>query len=204
MELFDKKFVHFMWDDKLEGKRGFIAKSVKDLKGVVNANFCKELIRNSHDDAYPFLATDDNKYHFAYYDPNYEVKKAFNEGKTIQFLSRQQQLTGEWIDVWYDCIGPDEPKFLETVEYRVKPEDEKWVVYLAGAKAHQVKWHDLRKDPNDLPPCKESGIISRAMMTDKGKWAVYDFRRKEWYTSLSNRVEVTQWCDLELPKENEA
>ena len=120
MELFDPKFVHFMWDDELEGKKGFIAKSVKVLRRIVNADYCEELIRNPHDEEYPFLATDDCKYHFAYYDPNYSIKKAWKAGKKIQFCHRGDH------DHWYDDSNPSwEPD----CEYRVKPE-EKWIVYL--------------------------------------------------------------------------
>ena len=49
------------------------------------------------------------------------IAKAWEDGKTIQFLSRQQQLNGEWIDVWYDFAKGEEPKFVEQTEYRVKP-----------------------------------------------------------------------------------
>lgn len=51
------------------------------------------------------------------------IIQAYAEGKKIQFLSRQQQLNGKWIDVWYDCcIEPCEPNFFEQTEYRIKPE----------------------------------------------------------------------------------
>ena len=131
MELFDKRFVHFMWDDELEGKEVFTADDMETLIKAVNNNHSRREVSHTisnlntaeYDLRTPFRNADTLTVHqFAYYDPNYEVKKAFNEGKTIQFLSRQQQLTGEWIDVWYDCVGPNEPKFLEKVEYRVKPE----------------------------------------------------------------------------------
>lgn len=229
-ELFDKKFVHFMWDDELEGKKGFVSNDIECLRDYVNNNpFATELIEHSSDEAQPFEITDGIRFRFFYYDPNYEVKKAFNEGKviqfrygstdwqdytnqnhcwddedrewrvkpkeekwvaylardeeksyltacrediwnhaqkgqgaktklfvgtksevtewyesrqkfvevikawedgkTIQFLSRQQQSNGEWMDVWYDCIGLTEPKFLEKVEYRVKPEKKKYRPY---------------------------------------------------------------------------
>lgn len=123
MELFDKKFVYFMWDDKLEGQKGFVANYINDLKLAVNQGYwTKYGPLHKGSDAYPFRTIVDERWCLCYCDPNYEIKKAFNDGKTIQFLSRQQQSTGEWIDVWYDCVGPNEPKFLEKVEYRVKPE----------------------------------------------------------------------------------
>ena len=117
MELFDPKFVHFMWDDSLEGKEGFVSNYLRGLIDIVNTDTISAIKK-----ALPSVF---DSWSFFYYDPNYECKKAFNEGKKIQFLSRQQQSNGEWIDVWYDCVGPNEPKFLETVKYRVKPEEEK-------------------------------------------------------------------------------
>lgn len=36
MELFDKKFVHFMWDNELEGKDCFIAEGIDKLKFLVS------------------------------------------------------------------------------------------------------------------------------------------------------------------------
>ena len=32
--------------------------------------------------------------------------------------------------------------------------------YIAGAKENGIQWHDLRKDPNDLPP-KENDVYSK-------------------------------------------
>lgn len=48
------------------------------------------------------------------------IMQAFAEGKTIQFLSKQEQLDGKWLDVWYDCTNPT---FSETTTYRIKPTD---------------------------------------------------------------------------------
>lgn len=35
MELFDKRFVHFMWDDSLKGKVGFFADSIDELRDSI-------------------------------------------------------------------------------------------------------------------------------------------------------------------------
>lgn len=50
------------------------------------------------------------------------VIQAYVDGKKIQFLSHQQLRNKEWVDIWYDCVEPSEPSFLENVEYRIKPE----------------------------------------------------------------------------------
>lgn len=36
MELFNEKFVHFLWSDELEGKEGFFADKIKLLIERVN------------------------------------------------------------------------------------------------------------------------------------------------------------------------
>lgn len=134
MEIFDKCFVHFMWDDELEGKVCFVANNMKDLifavendgNGAVKTN----ALRYSGNNVRPFHAYmlgANCSYPFAYYDPNYSIKKAFNEGKMIQY-----QLVDElnWRDV------EDENAFERLLEegrvFRIKPEEEQqWIVYLA-------------------------------------------------------------------------
>lgn len=123
MELFDKKFVHFMWDDELEGKTGHVSNDIKCLHDYVNNNpSATELIEHSSDESQPFKTTDGIKFRFFYYDPNYEVKKAFNEGKKVQM-----KVDG----FWANC---DKPDFEDGEECRVKPEEEKWIAYLARQK----------------------------------------------------------------------
>lgn len=125
MELFDKKFVHFLWDDELEGKTGIVSNDIKCLRDYVNnKSFDLELIEQSNDESQPFKTVDGIKFRFAYYDPNYEVKKAFNEGKTIQLQISES---------YWKCIS-SYPDLLFACNthgiLRVKPE-EKWIAYLA-------------------------------------------------------------------------
>ena len=121
MELFDKKFVHFMWDDELEGKKGFFDDSINDLIDVVNDdpinnpynNGYGTVVKSNNDDE-PFLKKEsDISWKFFYYDPNYECKKAYAEGKQIQLFNPD---TGDWID-------SDEPEWLDILKYRIKPEE---------------------------------------------------------------------------------
>jgi hypothetical protein len=57
-----------------------------------------------------------------------------------------------------------------------------------------VIWHDLRKNPKDLPEDKEFKI------TDKGNIGFYDSCWKKWYYWNSNEMifPPIAWC--ELPK----
>ena len=96
MELFDKEFVRFMWDDELEGKEVFVADNINSLIERVEKGASIYKVRWSRDNGMPFEGDDLVRYRFAYYDPNYEVKKAFNEGKKVQY----QILGGvDWGDI---------------------------------------------------------------------------------------------------------
>lgn len=110
MELFDKKFVHFMWSNELAGKKCFVSYFINDLESMVNSKDKSYLdtVVFSEDKANPFRATT-GKYSFAYYDPNYECKLAYRKGKQIQYRVG---------DTWLDCV----PDWNEDYEYRVKPE----------------------------------------------------------------------------------
>ena len=116
MELFDKKFVHFMWEDELEGKEGFFEDCINDLIGNVNNCTCLGTVTKSENYDYPFLKKETGiRWMFFYYDPNYECKKAYAEGEQIQLFNPE---TGDWID----C---DEPEWLDILKYRIKPEKPK-------------------------------------------------------------------------------
>lgn len=117
MELYNKEFVYFDWDDKLECKKGFFADSINDLKENVKTNrptwygvICHNVNTGTN---FPFGFIDDSGsshcFRFCYYDPYYEFRKAYLEGKQLQFKSRDGS--------WQDVVG--EPLFKED-EYRIK------------------------------------------------------------------------------------
>ena len=112
MELYDKMYVYFDWDDVLEGKECFVADYIDNLKWNVNNNSDPEQITHNKDnDSYPFREKDTKReWCFAYYDPYYELRKAYLEGKQLQLKDG---------DDWIDIDG--EPCFIGD-EYRIKPE----------------------------------------------------------------------------------
>lgn len=117
-ELFNKKFVYFMWDDGLIGKDCFTASSIKELITKVNERDVKCQVKKGDNDEFPFKANI-FQYKFAYYDPNYDIKIAYNEGKQIQF---QSLVDGGWCD----CDELSEDSWDDDYKYRIKPaEDEK-------------------------------------------------------------------------------
>lgn len=107
MEIFDKKFVHFLWDDSLDGKVGFVSNNVESIINNVNAGL---------EPAFALNEKEFKIWTFAYYDPNYEYKIAYAKGKAIQVREKYGS------NVWQDCIC--EPTWEKNYEYRIKPEHE--------------------------------------------------------------------------------
>ena len=75
-------------------------------------------------------------------------------------------------------------------------------MYYTGAIENGVVWHDLRKNPQDLPPCKGFETYSERLITDKG-YSVYNFRKCRWYVDEPDcdcmvHRDVIAWC--EIPK----
>lgn len=131
MELFNKKFVYFMWDDELKGKECFYDDNIEGLRDTVNKNktdFKGCLGPNTSD--YPFRPVLGTKtccsWRFAYYDPNYECKVAYSEGKKIQHRRKGEK-------DWYESTPAWDPRY----EYRIKS-----VKYYVGIGINKtLTWH---------------------------------------------------------------
>jgi hypothetical protein len=145
MELFDKKYVYFEWDDKLAGKDVFISNSMDWLKTKVNTCDSDRLvkIKKSKDLSAPFHVIgfdgNDNNNIFAYYDPNLKVKKAWLDGEVIQIKSK-----GEWYDLlnmYLNITDLNELKW-DNNEWRVKP-IEKWYVVLTDKGLYKTNFGSL-------------------------------------------------------------
>lgn len=73
--------------------------------------------------------------------------------------------------------------------------------YNRGLEAGRPKWHDLRKDPDDLPSrSDENKDKSNRVITDKGI-GFYYFRKEKWYTSEGDEAycferKITAWCEI--------
>ena len=120
MPQFQKRYVHFMWDDKLQGKEVFFANTVEQLSKLVLENQDKRKVFSSGNKAAPFSINGDpfcNKWMFIYYDPNYEFKVAFEQGKKIECKRKG--------DAWEDWNYTPDPEWLDDYEYRIKPEESK-------------------------------------------------------------------------------
>lgn len=103
----------------------------------------------------------------------------------------------------------DEEKAEEWVKNNGFPYDDCPIIrnklkrtFLAGLKVGRPKWHDLRKDPNDLP--KQNTLLDRSdvVITDVGI-GHYNHRKQKWYVhheecNLSFSERIVAWA--EIPK----
>lgn len=120
MPKFDKKYVHFMWTDILKGKKVFYGDYIGNLKSSVeehDLSFVGTVI-DTYNENYPFYMKEKEDYYsFCYYDPYYELKLAYEQGKVIQHFKTCAKV---WIDVTSELGWTDNPE-----NYRIKPEESK-------------------------------------------------------------------------------
>lgn len=72
--------------------------------------------------------------------------------------------------------------------------------FKAGAKwgvANAIKWHDLRKDPKDLP--KED--CETVTLHENGNKNIIKWKHGEWTNAIV--IPVITWCELPTYKEGE-
>lgn len=96
MKFYDPKFVHFEWNDKLDGQYCFVADNIGHLIESVNENNTITYRKVSKGNkCYPFEYGED-RFRFAYYDPNYDVKCAYWEmGYDIYYRPRDKNCDWE-------------------------------------------------------------------------------------------------------------
>ena len=77
--------------------------------------------------------------------------------------------------------------------------------FLAGLKAGRPQWHDLRKNPNDLPEKMSLGSIEVYIEYKDGvtDFAYYRFDKKWWVRSENEELaeNVIAWCKIPQFKE---
>ena len=76
---------------------------------------------------------------------------------------------------------------------RVKMEQ----AYIAGAKENEIVWHDLRKDPNDIPPA-EKNVLLHCFGYGVEFNTVGHRIGERYYSNLSSRVfdRVIKWAEI--------
>lgn len=126
MELFDKQYIYFEWDDKLNNAEAFAADELITLKErVENGEYhelCK-ITKNQESDNFPFRdVTSDIMYEYVYYDPLYVYKYAYyKEGKTIEWYDEDKD---KWIPITVEPLWGD-----DNIKYRIQEEQDSLCTY---------------------------------------------------------------------------
>lgn len=168
-KLFDKKFVHFLWDDSLEGKEGFFADNIGDLITSVNNNGDKNIASKSKYQDTPFYEAGSD-WRFFYYDPNYECKRAYNEGKQIQ-------ISGDG-EIWVDWEDKREPDWDTIFLFRIKPEEEpkpKRMTYRMLA-----EWLAKGNGQQSSTECSVRYTFQETIKEDENKEVPVDYKIRRW------------------------
>lgn len=118
-QMFDKRFVHFMWDDSLKGKVGFFADSMSVLKFKVEHNDeVKKTASAIYQEHLSFLDENDTAWKFFYYDPLYEYRWVHEHEQGKKKVQVKLPLSG-WSDM------PKDWAWDYGMEYRIVEEEEK-------------------------------------------------------------------------------
>lgn len=120
MPKFEKQYVHFMWDDELEGKKGFFSDDIVTLRTDVSDNNRRwyGVAYSGAEAPYQFKCGGEGySFHFFYHDPHYDLKVAREQGKKIEYKRKGK--------AWEDWTYTPAPAWLDDNEYRIMPEEEK-------------------------------------------------------------------------------
>ena len=65
---FKTRKVKFLWNKKFEGKKGYVANNINELKDIVEGKCCSDIVtvRQSEHDALPFKDDVGSEYRFFY------------------------------------------------------------------------------------------------------------------------------------------
>lgn len=115
MDLFDPKFIRAEYDETLRGKPVFFGDSLDAIRGYVESNTGSSFVTGFDYDAdREFcgfkVSASPYSWEFVYYDPLYEIKLAYKQGKRIQ-----KKQCGEWENI-------TNPSWSSDIEYRIAPE----------------------------------------------------------------------------------
>jgi hypothetical protein len=116
MPKFENKYIYCVWEDWLKGKKVFFSDYIDKLKWRVEKNDLRyvDTIVGNYSENCPFHMKEAGFYSFCYYDPYYELKLAYEQGKKIECKRKG--------DAWDDWDYTSAPRWLDACEYRIQPE----------------------------------------------------------------------------------
>lgn len=113
---FKPEYVRCTWSPELEGKEVLYSDSIDELwREVVSSKDNRILCEKGMTVNYPFKCGIEN-FRFVYYDPNYSIKIAHEQGNKIECKRKG--------DAWEDWDYTPAPAWLDDHEYRIQPEEQ--------------------------------------------------------------------------------
>lgn len=148
MPKFEERYVYFRWSRELEGKEVLCADHIDVLEKQVVKSWFKGfgVVKKSVDTGYPF-ETASKSWQFCYYDPNYEAKIAYEQGKKIECKRKGDA----WGDLDWDYTPS--PAWLDDHEYRIMKENQ--------PEENPDTEHQIPKSNEAVPNRKLSRWLSR-------------------------------------------
>lgn len=130
IELFNEKYIHWRYDERLKGEKVYAADSIYAIKTAINGNpnsslYVTGIVTGGENDSlYPFnIAVDgqrgQNAYLFVYWDPLLKAKQAWAEGKRVLQYDKDNN---EWVDVPDNLSDWDDGTRYEIVPESVNPD----------------------------------------------------------------------------------
>lgn len=119
MPKFENKYIYCVWEDGLKGKKVFFSDYITTLKWRVEKNDLRyvDTVVDNYSEHCPFHMKEAGFYSFCYYDPYYELKLAYEQGKKIECKRKG--------DAWDDWNYTPTPAWIDDYEYRIQPEETK-------------------------------------------------------------------------------
>lgn len=109
MNLYDKHFIHKVWDESLRYKYVLPSNDLKEIRNYIKGNYGGYTsVYPSDDKDFPFKVEYLGNFKYVYYDPYRNEKLEYYEGTPLEV-----KIKGKWVDVKND-------KFKWNREYRIK------------------------------------------------------------------------------------
>ncbi len=110
MNLYNKHFIHKVYDESLKYKIVLPSNDLKEIEDCIKGNYGGYMsVESSDDKEFPFKNKLLGNFKYVYYDPYRDEKLEYYNGTPIQV-----KIKNKWVDVKND-------KFKWNCEYRIKP-----------------------------------------------------------------------------------
>lgn len=109
MNLYDKRFIHKVWDESLRYRCVLPSNDLKEIRNCIKGNYGGYTsVYPSDDKDFPFKNEYLGNFKYVYYDPYRNEKLEYYKGTPLEV-----KIKGKWVDVKND-------KFKWNCEYRIK------------------------------------------------------------------------------------